>query len=211
MYPKTEIGPKIYFIYPLHSIIWLRCFRQEISLLSYLKEFDSIIAPRNRTRFFGLISMISLNDSYLNVHNSNNWWHSSKRYLDPFPLKLAISQSNSSGNERTHTRSRYWVTSKWYIECRISNAWKRRQKTQDIARQRVNTPTSFPCTYKYLWHVQIKETFNYLKMFSCVLIKWSFVSTDALGRLPSMLHSKHNSNVFCVYARQIPFGIKSNF
>lgn len=27
----------------------------------------------------------------------------------------------------------------------------------------------------YLWHVQIKETFNYLKMFSCVLIKWSLI------------------------------------
>lgn len=35
----------------------------------------------------------------------------------------------------------------------------------------------FMCTYL---HVQIKESFNYLKMFSCVLIKWSFISIDVI-------------------------------
>lgn len=43
-------------------------------------------------------------------------------------------------------------------------------------------------TFSNLWHVQIKEIFNYLKMVSCVPIKWSIMTvhrTYPIQRAPS--------------------------
>lgn len=79
----------------------------------------------------------------------------------------------------------------------------------------------FSCTYSlgmvvlqpfiriYLWHVQIKETFNYLKMFSCVLIKWSLTLLQIGCRCTVCLHThcKYNLNVCSwKYSRRRKFG-----
>lgn len=40
-------------------------------------------------------------------------------------------------------------------------------------------------TFSNLWHVQIKEIFNYLKMVSCVSIKWSIMTAHRTYRTAS--------------------------